>query len=194
MYFWLNCCFKAGCNPVVFAPFNSTEDLPSVCECDKQACRGFSCVVSVLCSNLCLCVFNPGNSWRVSPTLPHLSLCGDGCLPRPITALLPFPLVFPRHLQPCQGQPLIREETHCEKQNVSSSLHLFWSVALPACLVTGQQGDQHQYLGFLGHVRSCPSSRKIMSRGGHDYMAFLRQPVQCDRRNLRKSQQYVLRC
>lgn len=69
-----------------------------------------------------------------------------------------------------------------------------YSVVLPTCLVTGQQGNRGQYSGFLGHVRSRPPGRKIMSRGGRDGVAVLRQLVQCACGHLRKSQQHILRC
>lgn len=107
----------------------------------------------------------------------------------------PSRLSFPDTFNPVRDSPSsVRKHIATKRQNVSSSLFLFSSVILVACLVTGQQGDQHQYPGFLGRVWSRAPGRKIMSRRGHNHVAFQRQPVQCDCRNLRKSQQYILRC
>lgn len=107
----------------------------------------------------------------------------------------PSRLSFPDTSDPFSDSPSsVRKHVAKKRENAASSLFFFSSVVLPACLAIGQQGDQHQHPGFLGHVRSRPPGRKIMSRRGPDSLAFLRQPVQCDCRNLRNSQQYILRC
>lgn len=168
----------------------TTEGLPPACECDKQACRVF--FVWLVCFAV-TCVFVWSTQVTGDVSVPPSPICHsvemDVYLSKSQLSC-PSRLSFPDTHSPSSVRKLIATK----RQNVSSSPLLFSSVVLTACLVTGQQGDQHQYPGFLGHVRSRPPGRKIMSRRGHDYMAFLRQPVQCDCRNLRKSQQYILRC
>lgn len=132
-----------------------------------------------------MCQFRPPlpvTPWRWKSTLAsHSSPAHPACL-------------FQTPPTPSGTAPHLWDNTLPKRDKTCLRHFLFSSVVSPSCLVTRQQSNQHQYPGFLGYVGSCASWRKIMSRRALDHVAFLRQPVQCSCRNLRKSQQYVLRC